>query len=285
MGIGMVVITVILALIAVGYLLAIKGRRGARGLTDLDGWLYAHRGFHQEPDAPENSLAAFRLAVEHGYGAELDVHLLSDGNLAVLHDSRLKRMTGQDGVVEALREDQLADYRLGKSSEGIPTLSQVLQVVDGRVPLIIELKPYEGNDERLCERVFEELDHYQGLFCVECFYPQPLYWLKQHRPDIIRGQLSMNYFKEKKDLTLTCSIIGTGLLTNFLAAPDFIAYKFVHRRQLSNQLCLRLWKLRGAAWTIHTKEELAQARREGCWPIFENFDPETGRRFDDAVDT
>ncbi len=265
--------------------LAVRGRRSQPGLEALDGWLYAHRGFHQEPDAPENSLAAFRLAVSRGYGAELDVHLLADGNLAVIHDSRLKRMTGKSGVVEALTEADLTSFTLGNSQECIPTLRQVLAAVNGQVPLIIELKPWMENDARLCRRVFQELDHYQGVYCVESFRPQVLWWLRRHRPQVIRGQLASNYFKEHKGLGPARTILGTFMAANFLTKPDFVAYRFSYRKQPANQLCMKAWKMRGAAWTIHNARELEQAQREGYWPIFENFDPETGKRFDGAMDT
>ena len=263
----------------------VKGRRFQPGLEALDGWLYAHRGFHREPDAPENSLAAFRLAVSHGYGAELDVHLLSDGNLAVIHDSHLKRMTGKNGVVESLTEAQLPSFTLGNSSECIPTLRQILSAVDGRVPLIIELKPWKGNDARLCRRVFKELDHYQGAYCVESFQPQVLWWLRRHRPNVIRGQLASNYFKEHKGLGPARTVFGTFMTSNFLTRPDFVAYRFSDRKHPANQFCMKAWKMRGAAWTIHNAGELEQARREGYWPIFENFDPENGKRFEGAMDT
>ena len=97
-----------LPVLGAGYLLALKGRTGHPGLGELRGWNYAHRGLHGA-GVPENSLAAFRAAVEHGYGAELDVHLLKDGGLAVIHDSRLERTTGKPGKVEELKRLNILD--------------------------------------------------------------------------------------------------------------------------------------------------------------------------------
>ena len=91
----------IVLILLILYLLSLRGRSGYPGVEKLRGWNYAHRGLHS-PGVPENSLAAFRAAVEHGYGAEFDVHLLRDGGLAVIHDSVLKRTTGLDGKVEEL---------------------------------------------------------------------------------------------------------------------------------------------------------------------------------------
>ena len=109
------------------YILSLAGRTGHKELSQLRGWSYAHRGLH-EKGRPENSMAAFRAALEGGYGIELDVHLLSDGNLAIMHDSLLKRTTGCDGRIEDLTTEQLADYRLEGTTETIPTFSQVLEL-------------------------------------------------------------------------------------------------------------------------------------------------------------
>ena len=276
---------IVLSAAAAFGLYAMKGRRGAAGADDFDSWLYAHRGFHREPDAPENSLAAFRLAFEKGMGAELDVHLLKDGTLAILHDSDLKRMTGRDGVVEDLTGRQLKQIHLGNSRETIPTLGEVLKLCQGKVPLIIELKPWGGNVLPLCRSVWQELKDYEGLYCVESFHPQVVRWFRKNHPQVIRGQLSMDYIHERKDLTWLEAAAGTWLLTNLVTKPDFVAYRFSDRKQASNQICSRFWKMKHAAWTIHTMEELRIAREEGYWPIFENFDPVTGVRFEGASDT
>ena len=252
---------------------------------DFDGWLFAHRGYHREPDAPENSLAAFRLAVEHGYGAELDVHLLKDGSLAVLHDSGLKRMTGSKGVVENLTVSQLDQFRLGKSDQTIPTLRQVLDLFAGKAPLIIELKPYKDNSAALTQAVCRELETYDGPYCIESFQPEVLLWLKKNRPDILRGQLAMNYMKSRQKLSLAQAVVGTWILHGFLTRPDFIAYRFTERSNLGNRFQLHVLKRQGAAWTLRTKEELQEARSEGLWPIFENFDPGTGDPLTDAANT
>ncbi len=261
------------AALSAGYTWLLGGRRGQAGMKELGGWIYAHRGYHHEPDAPENSLEAFRLAVENRFGIELDVHLLADGNLAVVHDSMLKRMTGRDVIVEMLREEELTEYKLGNSTETIPTFKQVLETVDGKVPLIIELKPYGKNYYRLCRRVFEELDLYKGSYCVESFHPQVVYWLRKNRPEVIRGQLSQNYYHDRGETNLPEAFGGTELLANVFGRPDFVAYRFKDRHHLSNQVCVKLHKLQGVSWTLKTKEELKAAQEEGYWPIFENFDP------------
>ena len=137
---------------------------------------YAHRGLHCSADSvPENSLAAFRRAIRHGYGAELDVHLLRDGTLAVFHDSDLKRMTGVTGVLEDCTAQDLAALHLAGTPETIPQLCEVLSLYEGTgLPLVVELKSYRGNHRALAERTAKELDKYQIPYCMESFDPRCL---------------------------------------------------------------------------------------------------------------
>ena len=130
----------IILILAILYLLALRGRSGHPGVEKLRGWNYTHRGLHS-PGVPENSLAAFRAAVDHGYGSEFDVHLLRDGGLAVIHDSKLLRTTGREGRVEDLTTEELKDYCLEGTTETIPTFREVLDTFSGKAPVIIELKP------------------------------------------------------------------------------------------------------------------------------------------------
>ena len=185
--------------LAAGYCLATRCRKGHPGLAALRGWRYAHRGLHGD-GAPENSMAAFRRAVEGGYGIELDVHLLKDGSLAVLHDHSLKRTAGADVLIEDITPADLANYRLEGTDEAIPLFSQVLELVAGRIPLIVELKSTTGNFAALTEAVTRMLDTYQGIYCIESFDPRCVHWLKCNRPELIRGQLAENFFRSKSSI-------------------------------------------------------------------------------------
>lgn len=263
----------ILLLLIILYLLAIRCRGNHPDMEKLRGWSYAHRGLHRE-GVPENSMAAFRAALEGGYGIELDIHLLKDGNLAVMHDSLLNRTTGQPGKIEDLTTEELASYHLQGTEETIPEFMDVLTLFGGKAPLIVELKPEGGNYAALTEAACRMLESYNGLYCLESFDPRCLLWLRKNRPRLIRGQLSENYFKSRNELPDYLRFLLTHLLTNFLTVPDFIAYNFPHRNDtLSTGLCRRLWKAQGVSWTLRTKADYDTAVAEGQLPIFENFIP------------
>lgn len=254
------------------YIPATRGRTGHPGLAALRGHRYAHRGLHSV-GVPENSRAAFREAVRLGLGSELDVHLLADGGLAVIHDSKLLRTTGAAGRVEDLTVSQLDSYRLEGTEETIPTLAQVLEIYGGKYPLIIELKTVGGNHAALCQTVLEQLKDYTGVYCLESFDPRVVYWLRKHRPEVIRGQLTENFYRSKPKVVCSISWMMSSQLLNFLTRPDFVAYRFEDRKGISNFLARKVWGMQGASWTIRSKEDLATAEKEGWIPIFENFIP------------
>lgn len=255
------------------YLLSLRGRTGHKGLQSLRGWRYAHRGLHGQ-GVPENSMAAFRNAFEKGYGIELDVHLMADGTLAVIHDSSLKRTAGADITIEDLTAADLAQYVLEDTAEQIPTLPEVLALCNGRAPMIIELKTTKDNQEALCDKVLALLAHYKGAFCIESFDPKCVRVLKIKYPQIIRGQLSENFLKSKPGfMPKPLRFVMTFLLTNFLTAPDFVAYRFSDCNHISPWLCRKLWRVQGVAWTIRTPEDMQSAERMGLLPIFEGFLP------------
>jgi len=109
---------------------------------------------------------------------------------------------------------------------------------------------------------------------MESFDPRCVAWLKKNRPDIIRGQLTENFFKSRNDLSDPLRFALTHNLTHLLTVPDFVAYRFDHRKDtISNDVCRKLWKAQGVTWTLRTKEDYDLAVAEGWLPIFENFIP------------
>ena len=269
----MVVVLIIVILLFLAYGLSLMGRSGHKDLPKLHGWKYAHRGLHGN-GVPENSMAAFRLAKEAGYGIELDIHLLADGNLAVIHDAKLDRTTGCSGNIEDLNTEDLQNYYLEGTEETIPEFRQVLDLFAGEAPLIVELKCVDDNYAALCETACKMLDSYQGVYCMESFDPRCIRWLCKNRPDIIRGQLSQNYMKKpSKAKPLYLQFLLAFNMLNFLTRPDFIAYQFQSRMTLSNWICRKVWGIQGVTWTLRTHEDFDSAVKEGWLPIFEYFKP------------
>ena len=263
----------ILAVLLFAYFLLVQGRRDHPGLQKLRGWNYAHRGLHDDTK-PENSMAAFRAALEKGYGIELDVHLLADGNLAVMHDYTLERITGATGKIEDLTTGQLKDYHLAGTDETIPTFQQVLDLCGGKVPLIVELKSDGNNYAQLTAMACNMLADYGGMYCLESFDPRCVYWLRKHRPHLIRGQLTKNFLADKESvLPWYLKLIISGQFVNFLTQPDFVSYQFADRKTLGNFFARKLWNIQGVAWTLKTPQEHETATQEGWIPIFEDYQP------------
>ncbi|MBQ9086023.1 MAG: glycerophosphodiester phosphodiesterase [Clostridia bacterium] len=227
---------------------------------------YAHRGLHGN-GIPENSLAAFARACEEGFGIELDVQLSRDGTVMVFHDYTLLRMTGRDQKLCELDASELSVLSLAGTDQTIPTLAQVLALVNGRVPLLVELKGEDLN-VALCEKVAKLLSDYQGPYCLESFNPLLIRKIKEYLPDAFRGQLYTNVCREKKKRTVL-NLALTYMTLNFLAKPDFIAYNKEDRNSLPVRITTRLYHAPKFVWTVKTEEELALAHSLGEYPIFE----------------
>ena len=264
--------TIIIFAICILYILLLRGRVRHPKLNDLRGWSYAHRGLH-DTIHPENSMAAFRRALEAGYGMELDVHLMADGNLAVIHDSSLKRTAGIDKIIEDMTAEELPMCSLEGTGETIPLLTDVLKMVNGKVPLIVEIKSAGNNYAQVAEVVCRVLQNYEGIYCVESFDPRVIFYVRKHYPDFVRGQLAHNSLCEKSSVPWILRFLLTYDLLNFLVLPDFIAYRYKDRKTLSNFLCRKLWRIQGISWTLTDRKQFQTAVKEGWIPIFEKFEP------------
>lgn len=231
---------------------------------------YAHRGlFDNQSEAPENSLAAFRKAVEAGYGIEFDVQLSKDNKLVVFHDDTLQRMCGVPGNVWDYTLEELKQMYLLQSEERIPTFEDVLQVIDGQVPLIIEYK-LDRVQTRVCELADRVLSEYRGAYCIECFHPLALLWYRKHQPKVLRGQLCEEHFRNERFKGKPVFVIMSYLLTNFVTRPDFIAYNYLHAYNISRRVCRWLGGL-SVAYTVKSKEAYEQAGKDFDLIIFDSF--------------
>ena len=230
---------------------------------------YAHRGLHSA-DSPENSLKAFSLACEKGYGIELDVQLSKDGTVMVFHDYTLTRMTENNSKLSDLTCDELQNILLINSSEKIPTLQEVLNLVNGKVPLLIELKG-ENFDTSLCKAVSDILADYKGLYCIESFNPLLIREIRKYLPNAFIGQLYTNVCRDKNKVS-PLNIILTLMAFNFLAKPDFISYNHLDRNTVPVILSTKLYKAHKFVWTVKTEEQLKDALKHRECAIFENID-------------
>ena len=235
---------------------------------------YAHRGLHDE-EVPENSMKAFELAIENNYGIELDVHLTKDEIPVVFHDHDLKRMCNADKNINEFTYEELQVFRLKNSNEKIPKLVDVLNLVDNKVPLIVELKAgAKDNFNLISQRTAEILDEYKGIYCIESFNPLVLLWFKRARPSVIRGQLSTDFAKNKIEGDSLTNLFLTYLCLNFQTKPDFIAYNHKYKNNLSFILCKNLYKTITIAYTIKTENEFLNSKDDFHLFIFENISPE-----------
>lgn len=244
-----VVGTALVAAGTVAFMIA-PGKAEKAQKRPFDGENIAHRGLHKaDKTVPENSLAAFRAAVEAGYGVELDVHLTADGELVVFHDDTIKRMCGVDGRVEDMTLKQLRELSLLDTDQGIPTLDEVLSVIDGKVPIILEIKRGSQNDE-LCLRVYETIVNYEGDICIESFDPFIVRWWRKNAPEVLRGQLACTQEKFGDSTSPLNAFLVGNLLTNFLCRPQFIAYGICEKKPLLVRLCEKMGVMK-VAWTSH----------------------------------
>lgn len=234
-------------------------------------WLFkkpiAHRGMHTE-DLPENSLGSFRLAVKNNFPIELDVHIIDDGNLIVLHDDTLGRMTGNDGYAANLKKSDLDSLRLAKTEEKIPLLEQVFNLVNGQVPILIETK-VTGKNGELEKKLCEMLKAYRGDVAVQSFDPYSLEYFSKHTPDLMRGQLSCAM--SKGELPFLKRFALTHLKVNKISQPHFISYSWA---DLPNKYVSRS-NLPILGWTVRSNSEYELAQKVCSNIIFENFVPKS----------
>ncbi len=236
---------------------------------------YAHRGYYKKPEIPENSLPAFRRAIEYGLGSEFDVHLIKDGSLVIFHDEYLNRMTGAPGEIEDYTLPELKKLRLGNTDETIPTFDELLDLYEGTgLPLMVELKPNRGNHRKLAEAVAKRLDSYKGPFAVESFDPRAVYDMRKLRPEWTRGQLAQDYFRKPEGLPLHLIVALTFCVFNVFTKPKFIAYKYEHRNNKAMQRMVAGKDRLEVLWTIGTKRGYDETMKKGIVPIFEKIEPE-----------
>lgn len=269
---GVVLALGILLLLFLLLVFLVAPGRPPQGRAALPPGEFAHRGLYEKNQRPpENSLAAFGRAVKAGYGIELDVNLTADGHAVVFHDDTLTRMCGLERRVNDCTLRELRGLALAGTGEGIPLFSEVLQLVDGRVPLIVELKNCHRYQE-LCKVTAAALKAYGGSYCVESFSPLIVRWFKTKAPGVVRGQLAMGSARYR-NLPWYLRFSAANLLSNVLTRPHFVAYRIEDAR---HSLPLTLYRALGGklvAWTVHEKDDQQFAGQKFHSRIFEWYRP------------
>lgn len=236
-----------------------------------DSWLcqkhIAHRGLHDD-QSPENSLSAFEKAIEKGYAIEFDIQPLADGTIVVFHDEKLGRMTGADGFITNYTYDDIKDLKLLKSDEHIPTLEEVLKLVDGRTPLLIEIK--NTGKVGFEKNAWKILQKYKGEYAVQSFNPYSLEWFKNNAPHVRRGQLSC-FFNRSELSFFKRFALKRMLLNKKISEPNFINYK---TENLPNRYVKKYYKVIPVlAWIVKSQEEYDRVKKYCDNIVFEDFEP------------
>ncbi len=261
-----VVLSIILVTVGLsGVFSVMPNKNGANRFRALGEEFFAHRGLHsKDKKIPENSLDAFSLAVESGYGIELDVQLSKDHEVVVFHDDDLKRMCGIDKKVNELTYEELLSLKLLDSECVIPHFKDVLDIVTDRSVLIVELKT-GSNNEMLCEKTRAILSEYEGKYCIESFDPRIVGWFKKNAPGVVRGQLACPPKSYGTGTSKLSAFLLGNCLFNFISRPDFIAYQLAKK-----PLLVRLAQLLGAAKVSWTSRN-ANDRTDEAGIIFEFY--------------
>ena len=232
--------------------------------------LIAHRGYHNiKKGIPENSILAFKEAIKHNLTIELDVHILKDRKVVVFHDDNIKRMTGIDKNIKDMDYDTIKKMQLQRTNQRIPLLQEVLSLVDGKVPLIVELK-YDVRCGALEKEVIKILKNYNGKYAIKSFNPFSIMYIKKHFPNAIRGQL----LSELKDVRKIINLMK--LLLNSITKPDFISCDI---RALPNKRIAKIRKNKIIlGWVIRNKEDLEKAEKYCDNFICENINFESTKK-------
>jgi glycerophosphoryl diester phosphodiesterase len=229
---------------------------------------FAHRGLHGGGRI-ENSRAAFEAAIAGRYGIELDVQASADGEAIVFHDYDLERLTESTGLVAASTAEALAGIHLKGTQEAVSTLPQILALIGGRTPLLIELKSPGRSVAALSGTVRRALLGYDGPVAVMSFNPEIGRWFARHAPKLLRGLVVTEAGKRWRG----------GLARHFAlwrSRPDFLAYDI---RDLPSQFAAaqRADGLKVLTWTCRSNEEKGRAARHADQIIFEEVAPALAR--------
>ena len=242
-----------------------------KNITWMNDINIAHRGLHNiSKGIPENTILAFDQAINNHYAIELDVHILKDGTLIVFQDDTLKRCCNIDKKVKTMTYEEINKLTLFDTEHKIPTLEDVLSYIDGRVPLIIEIKT-DKSARNICPKLTKLLKKYKGKVAVKSFSPFIIYWFKKHYSDIPRGLLAAN-FDTEKSFKIVKKIFLSSLLFMPLCKPDFLSIQLKMLKCKKIKRIKREQNLPVLGWTFKTKLDRINYEHYCDSYIFENVE-------------
>ena len=218
--------------------------------------LIAHRGyFDNSKNIPENSLKAFKRAIKYNFIIEFDIRKTKDDVLVVFHDDKLKRMCGINKSIENCTYSELKKLYLNNTTSKIPTFEETLELISGKVPIIIELK---GNNKYgvIETLAIKLLDKYKGEYAIQSFDPLNLLWFKKNRPNITRGLIKS--IKSNKRIGLLKVILSS----KYIVKPNYYSVDVKLKKKKNSTL---------VGWTIRTKEEYDRYKGEYYNLVCENM--------------
>ncbi len=244
------------------------------GLDWLTARPVAHRGLHGN-GVPENSLSAAAAALAANYAIEVDLQLSKDGEVIVFHDDTLERLTTETGLVAARTAAELAKIKLGASNDTIPSLADLLTLVAGKTPLVLELKSPWNGDTSLAKKVATQLLNYAGPVAVMSFDPDLVAALKFHAPGLPRGIVAERWYGYKDwDFLSRGRKHALGLLLHiFRTKPHFVAYAQFDLPATAPLIARFLFGMRLLTWTVRTEKERSRVSKWANQLIFEHIRP------------
>lgn len=224
----------------------------------------AHRGLHDmNKQCWENTLPAFEAAAQTGFTIECDVHLTSDGGVIVFHDDDLQRLTGREGNIHDLTTAEATALHIGGTTERAPTLAEMLALVDGRVPIIIELKGAEGRDDGLVAAVARELAGYKGKVAIMSFDHHLVRRFPADAPGIPGGLTAEGV--RTRDIESHFSMLAHELA--------FVSYNVHHLPNPFTTFVRTILHMPVISWTVHDEAARAHSNIHVDQITFEGFDP------------
>ena len=255
---------------------AIKPRtKGKPDMTVFSAYDYANGGIHDFcRGLPDNTLPAYDKAMKHGYGVVMDVRITRDGTPVVFTDNNLWRLASIEGSVEEKSYDEIKEITLVDTDSKIPTLKEALDLIDGQIPVVLNLKSVNNNSVELCEACAVITDQYEGIVAVESIDYRCVSWFRRYRPAIIRGQM----FEKTVDFgnslfTFMKMLANNMLLTNYFSRPDFISTHMVDRKSISLRFCRFLYHVPVMNWNVSTMKQYEAARMDDAIVAFEDIEP------------